>query len=60
MRARDPRRIHPILWRDEHDNPRYIPHLVKRLVTLALETRRIVQSLPRLDFPASPRQVSLR
>lgn len=40
----------PNLWCDEHDNPRYIIDLIKRLVTLSLETRRIVNSLPVLKL----------
>ena len=38
------------LWCDEHDNPRYIIDLIKRLVTLSLETRGIVNSLPVLKL----------
>jgi predicted helicase len=40
----------PNLWCDEHDNPRYILDLIKRLATLSLETRRIVNALPVLDL----------
>jgi len=38
----------PNLWCDEHADPRYIIDLIKRIVTLSLETRRIVKSLPAL------------
>jgi predicted helicase len=40
----------PNLWCDEHDTPRYILDLIKRLVTLSLETRRIVNALPVLKL----------
>jgi len=40
----------PNLWCDEHDNPRYILDLIKRIVTLSLETRRIVKALPDLKL----------
>ncbi len=38
------------MQRDEHDTPRYIIDLLKRLVTLSLETRRIVKALPVLKL----------
>ena len=38
----------PNLWCDEHNNPRYILDLLKRIVTLSLETLKITQSLPKL------------
>jgi len=40
----------PNHWCDEHDNPRYILDLLKSIVTLSLETRRIVTSLPELSL----------
>lgn len=40
----------PNRWCDEHDDPRYILDLIKRLVTLSLETQRIVNALPAMDF----------
>jgi len=40
----------PNLWCDEHDNPRYILDLIKRIVTLSLETRRIIKTLPKLTL----------
>ena len=36
-------------WATEHGNPRYILDLVKRIVTVSLETLRIVRNLPPLD-----------
>lgn len=41
---------HPNHWCDEHDTPRYIIDLIKRLVTLSLETRRITNTLPELKL----------
>ncbi len=38
----------PNLWCDEHDNPRYIIDLLKSIVTLSLETMKIVKNLPEL------------
>ena len=40
----------PNLWCDEHNAPRYIIDLIKRLVTLSLETQRLVNSLPKLNL----------
>jgi predicted helicase len=40
----------PNHWCDEHNNPRYILDLIKRLVTLSLETRRIITTLPELTL----------
>jgi predicted helicase len=37
-------------WAKEHDQPRYILDLILRVITVSLETMRIVRSLPRLDF----------
>jgi len=37
-------------WCDEHDDPRYIVDLVKRIVTVSVETMKIVDSLPELDL----------
>lgn len=38
----------PNLWCDEHGNPRYIIDLLKRVVTLSVETMKIVKALPKL------------
>ncbi|MFD6882999.1 DEAD/DEAH box helicase [Rhodococcus sp. NPDC060084] len=35
---------------DEHEDPRYIVDLVKRIVTVSIETMKIVDSLPQLDL----------
>ena len=35
-------------WGLEHGEPRYILDLVKRIVTVSVETMRIVQGLPEL------------
>jgi len=40
----------PNLWCDEHKQPRYIIDLLKRIVTLSLETMQIVKSLPKLGL----------
>jgi len=40
----------PNAWCDEVGDPRYIVDLVKRIVTVSLETMRIVDSLPPLDL----------
>jgi predicted helicase len=37
-------------WAREHNQPRYILDLILRVITVSLETMRIVRSLPRLDF----------
>jgi len=37
-------------WADEHNEPRYIIDLVKRIVTVSIETMKIVDSLPALDI----------
>jgi predicted helicase len=37
-------------WAREHDQPRYILDLVMRIVTVSLETMKIVESLPKVDF----------
>ena len=37
-------------WAKEHDQPRYILDLLLRIITVSLETMRIVNNLPRLDF----------
>ena len=39
----------PNHWTTEHGQPRYILDLVKRIVTVSLETLRIVRNLPPLD-----------
>ncbi|MBQ9693841.1 MAG: helicase, partial [Kiritimatiellae bacterium] len=38
----------PNLWAP--DNPRYITDLIKRLVTLSLESQRLIATLPKLSF----------
>jgi predicted helicase len=40
----------PNLWCDEHKQPRYIIDLLKRVVTLSLETMKIIKSLPKLGL----------
>ncbi len=40
----------PNLWCEEQGDPRYIIDLIKRIVTLSLETRKIVKSLPKLGL----------
>ena len=37
-------------WCDEHGDPRYIVDLVKRIVTVSVETMKIVDNLPTLDL----------
>ena len=37
-------------WAAEHGDPRYTVELVKRVVTVSLETMRIVDALPTLDI----------
>jgi predicted helicase len=37
-------------WAREHEQPRYILDLLLRVVTVSLETMKIVNSLPRLEF----------
>ncbi|MDR2353736.1 MAG: helicase, partial [Deltaproteobacteria bacterium] len=37
-------------WTREHNNPRYIFDLLLRVITVSLETQKIVKNLPRLDF----------
>jgi predicted helicase len=37
-------------WCDEHNDPRYVVDLVKRIVTVSVETMKIVDSLPELDL----------
>ena len=40
----------PNLWCDEHKNPRYIIDLLKSIVTLSIETMKIVKGLPKLGL----------
>jgi predicted helicase len=40
----------PNLWCDEHNQPRYIIDLLKRIVTLSIETMKIVKTLPKLGL----------
>ena len=37
-------------WASEHDNPRYILDLLLSVVTVSLETMKIVRELPKLGF----------
>ena len=37
-------------WSREHKEPRYIIDLLKRVVTVSLETMQIVDGLPSLDI----------
>jgi len=37
-------------WASEHDNPAYILTLLQRIVTVSVETVRIVNSLPPLEI----------
>lgn len=39
----------PNLWCEEHNDPRYIIDLIKRIVTVSLETVKIVKGLPPLQ-----------
>lgn len=36
-------------WAKEHDDPKYILNLVKRIITVSIETMKIVKSLPPLN-----------
>ncbi len=40
-------------WRDEHNNPRYIVDLIKRITTVSVETVNIVDALPELNLGSS-------
>ena len=40
----------PNLWLAESNNPRYIVDLILKVVTVSMETQKIVNSLPRLEF----------
>ena len=44
----------PNTWSREHEDPRYIIDLVKRVVTVSVETVRIVDALPSLDIREEP------
>lgn len=37
-------------WALEHDNPRYIVDLIKRITTVSVETMKIVKNLPALEL----------
>jgi predicted helicase len=41
-------------WAIEHDNPRYIVDLLKRVVTVSLETMKIVDNLPEIEIVGAP------
>lgn len=36
-------------WAHEHDDPKYILNLLKRVITVGMETMKIVNTLPALD-----------
>jgi len=36
-------------WATEHDNPQYILNLLKRIITISLDTMKIVNGLPALN-----------
>jgi predicted helicase len=38
-------------WCEEHNDPEYIVNLIKRIVTLSIESVKIIDSLPPLDIP---------
>ncbi|MDY5486876.1 MAG: type ISP restriction/modification enzyme, partial [Desulfovibrio sp.] len=38
-------------WATEHGKPRYILDLLLSVITVSLETLKIIQGLPKLDFP---------
>jgi predicted helicase len=40
----------PNEWAKEHNEPRYILDLILRIITVSLETIKIVNNLPRLNF----------
>lgn len=40
-------------WCDEHNNPRYIVDLIKRITTVSVETVNIVDALPELNLGSS-------
>lgn len=40
----------PNLWCDEHNNPRYIIDLLKRVITVSVETVKIIKSLPKMEI----------
>lgn len=40
----------PNLWCDENNNPRYIIDLLKRVITVSVETVKIVKSLPKMEI----------
>lgn len=40
----------PNLWCDEHNNPRYIIDLLKRVITVSIETVKIVKALPKMEI----------
>ncbi len=37
-------------WATEHDKPRYILDLLLSIITVSLETVKIVNELPKIDF----------
>ena len=39
----------PNLWCEEHNDPKYIVNLIKRMVRVSVETVDIVNSLPKLE-----------
>ena len=46
----------PNEWCDEHNDPRYIIDLIKRITTVSIESVKIVDTLPELDLESSAQQ----
>jgi predicted helicase len=44
----------PNTWATEHNDPRYIVDLLKRIVTVSIETTNIVAKLPAVELAATP------
>lgn len=45
----------PNAWAEEHDDPRYVLDLIKKVTTVSVETVRLVQTLPELQLQSAPR-----
>jgi predicted helicase len=43
-------------WATEHGDPRYILDLLKRIVTVSVETMKVIDSLPGLDIVDAPKE----
>ncbi|MFJ4046298.1 type ISP restriction/modification enzyme [Microbacterium sp. NPDC089987] len=39
----------PNAWLREHENPRYVVDLIRSLVTVSLETQRLIAELPNFE-----------